>query len=237
MNIKNLIKDNIVTPEFNQNSSSIIGTIVSIDENRLTSVEITGRGGSKFILENIPIVSQGRGIVINNYYIGDKVILDCNSNNLHGAKIVGVYHKNILQPLEDVSHIEQDLNLSVKKESIKNVITQYDMYNFNPVEITDYTKTYNFNTSIAEDFKTFGCYNVHDIGITHPISKATIKCMDDGSILISSGIDTCISISKDGDLTINAKKINIVSNLDINIDTSKEVNVNCKKMNVKERGV
>lgn len=236
MNLNKIIKEKVVDVGNSHKFTTITGEILSINHNKNTcTVKVPNQfGAGYFELDKVPITLTGNGVVVNNYSIGDKVVVDFVGGSVSAARITGLSYYNYNDIKIANTHFEQDLYLSTESVNLKKLITQEDALLKNAEPLNEYYANVNVNNEYYDYVNDIGKYSKNDIGLTNIDTGASVVLKNNGDILISTGKDSTILIRKNGETIINSSKIYLSSMNGIDIETPNNLNIKCKKFNLEE---
>lgn len=209
MDLKKIIKDNIITPSNSNKNSNCVGTITHINLERMyADVLVKNQFGIGEFNIKATIQQYGNGINLNNYNVGDQVVLCFMGNSLSSATILGLSNEYRITS-EQKYHYNQEISREVNKVKKKYNLNMMDIISSKEDKLSEFISNYELSSNAGIDIERTGCYRDGDIGITHPENKSTVKIKSNGDIIISSHSDNIIKLTNDGNLIVNAKKIKI----------------------------
>lgn len=236
MNLNKIIKEKVVDTGNSHKFTTITGEILSIDHVTNTcTVRVPNQfGAGYFELDKVPITLTGNGVVVNNYSVGDKVIVDFVGGSVSAARITGLSYYSYNDIKIANTHYEQELHLSIESTEFKKLITQEEALLNNTEPLNEYYASVDIDGEYYDFSNNIGKYNKNDIGLTNVNTGSTVILKNNGDILISTGKDATILLKKTGETLINSKKIYLSSINGIDVYTPNDINIKCKKLNVEE---
>lgn len=245
---KKALNKQILNPALSKNFSTLIGVVHSYDRvSNKASIEMRSSGKTT-ILNDIPVMLHGRGIISESLKQGDVVYISCVNDSLFNAKIIGIADDN-----GDISINEETKKYSNRGEYICDVqkidqeIKTRVGNRYSEVQYHDTVQSFlnnDYSVTIENAYKNVGTYSNFDVGLINPTSKSIVKLYDDGIIDIFTAGDIGVRInphSKEikffGDSYTNSNNWSVISNNvkiqsdKIQIET-KEININSDRITI-----